>query len=119
MPSDAPSSGFQRPLHREAAGALLDLGFHGEYEDAPGDLIARYRLIARLGEGGFGMVWSAEQIEPIHRELALKLIKRGMDSREIIARFEAESQALAKMDHPNIAAVLDAGTTPDGRPWFA
>ncbi|RYD64574.1 MAG: serine/threonine protein kinase, partial [Verrucomicrobiaceae bacterium] len=84
-----------------------------------GDVVGRYRLIALLGEGGFGAVWSAEQTEPIHREIALKLIKRGMDSREIIARFAAESQALAMMDHPNIAAVLDAATCPDGLPYFA
>jgi len=127
MPRDESSAPPPAPLPGEAAGALLDLGFHTRSahpsiarhrEDKPGDPIARYRLIAPLGEGGFGVVWTAEQTEPIHRELALKLIKRGMDSLEIIARFEAESQALAMMDHPNIAAVLDAGTTPDGRPWF-
>lgn len=84
-----------------------------------GDSIGRYRLITELGEGGFGVVWRAEQSEPIHREVALKVIKPGMDSREIIARFEAERQALALMDHPHIAAVLDAGTTANGRPFFA
>ncbi|MDP1592536.1 MAG: protein kinase, partial [Prosthecobacter sp.] len=83
-----------------------------------GDFIGRYRLITELGEGGFGVVWRAEQSEPIHREVALKVIKPGMDSREIIARFEAERQALALMDHPNIAGVLDAGTTDNGRPFF-
>jgi len=83
------------------------------------DFIGFYRLVAPLGEGGFGAVWQAEQTEPIHRELALKLIKPGLDSREIVARFEAERQALALMDHPNIAAVLDAGTTDEGRPYFA
>ncbi len=83
-----------------------------------GDFIGRYRLITVLGEGGFGTVWRAEQSEPIHREVALKVIKPGMDSREIIARFEAERQALALMDHPNIAGVLDAGTTDNGRPFF-
>jgi len=124
MPGDPPTTSQRAPLSGEAAGALFDLGFEGfagtaPSDDQPGDLIARYRLIALLGEGGFGLVWSAEQTEPIQRELALKLIKRGMDSREIIARFEAESQALAMMDHPNIAAVLDAGTSADGRPWFA
>src|SRR5258708_29248113 len=71
-----------------------------------------------LGKGGFGVVWRAEQHEPIHREVALKVIKLGMDSREIIARFEAERQALARMEHPNIAGVLDAGTTQSGRPYF-
>ncbi len=83
-----------------------------------GDMIGRYKLDNVLGEGGFGVVWRAEQSEPIHREVALKVIKPGMDSREIIARFEAERQALALMDHPNIAGVLDAGTTDNGRPFF-
>ncbi|MDP1590084.1 MAG: serine/threonine-protein kinase, partial [Prosthecobacter sp.] len=87
--------------------------------EQPGDMIGRYRLIEPLGQGGFGSVWRAEQHMPIHREVALKVIKPGMDSREIIARFEAERQALALMDHPNIAAVLDAGTTESGRPFFA
>ncbi|HBJ82511.1 MAG TPA: hypothetical protein DDZ88_01270, partial [Verrucomicrobiales bacterium] len=87
--------------------------------EQPGDMIGRYRLIEPLGQGGFGSVWRAEQHEPIHREVALKVIKPGMDSCEIIARFEAERQALALMDHPNIAAVLDAGTTESGRPFFA
>ncbi len=83
-----------------------------------GDSIGRYKLLAELGVGGFGIVWRAEQHEPIHREVALKVIKPGMDSREIIARFEAERQALALMDHPNIAGVLDAGATDNGRPYF-
>ncbi len=83
-----------------------------------GDFIGHYWLIEKLGEGGFGAVWRAEQREPIHREVALKVIKPGMDSREIIARFEAEKQALALMEHPNIAGVLDAGTTRNGRPYF-
>ena len=109
---------------RAAAEALLDLGFNpapasSECPDKPGDLIGRYRLAERVGEGGFGVVWEARQEVPIRRDIALKLIKRGMDSCEIIARFEAESQTLARMDHPNIAAVLDAGTTVDGRPFFA
>ena len=113
-----------RDERRAAAEALLDLGLNPttlskECPDKAGDLIGRYRLVDRVGEGGFGVVWAARQEVPIRRDIALKLIKRGMDSCEIIARFEAESQALARMDHPNIAAVLDAGTTPDGRPYFA
>ncbi len=84
----------------------------------PAVIIGRYKLMKELGQGGFGMVWQAEQTEPIRREVALKIIKLGMDSREIIARFEAERQALALMDHPNIASVLDAGTTDKGRPYF-
>ncbi|MCX6853313.1 MAG: WD40 repeat domain-containing serine/threonine protein kinase, partial [Verrucomicrobia bacterium] len=87
--------------------------------EQPGDMIGRYKLVEPLGEGGFGTVWQAEQSEPIRREVALKVIKAGMDSREIIVRFEAERQALALMDHPNIAGVLDAGTTDAGRPYFA
>ena len=94
--------------------ALLPAGL-----EQPGDMLGRYKLIEPLGEGGFGTVWRAEQSEPIRREVALKVIKAGMDSREIIARFEAERQALALMDHPNIAAVLDADTTDSGRPYFA
>lgn len=83
-----------------------------------GDHIGRYKLIEELGEGGFGTVWLAEQSEPIQREVALKVIKPGMDSREIIARFATERQTLALMEHPNIAAVLDAGATESGRPFF-
>jgi WD40 repeat protein/tRNA A-37 threonylcarbamoyl transferase component Bud32 len=80
--------------------------------------IGRYKLLQRIGEGGFGEVWMAEQREPIRRRVALKIIKPGMDSRQVIARFEAERQALAMMDHPNIAKVLDAGVTDAGRPYF-
>jgi serine/threonine protein kinase len=85
---------------------------------APGDRIGRYRLIEQIGKGGFGVVFKAEQEEPIRRFVALKVIKRGMDSEQVIARFEAERQALALMDHPNIAKVLDAGADAAGRPFF-
>jgi len=78
----------------------------------------RYKLLEKIGEGGMGEVWVANQLEPIKRRVALKLIKPGMDSRSVLNRFEAERQALAVMDHPNIAKVLDAGTTADGRPYF-
>src|SRR5262249_62311709 len=71
------------------------------------------------GEGGMGTVWLAEQQKPVRRKVALKVIKSGMDSRHVLARFEAERQALALMDHPNIARVLDGGATADGRPFFA
>lgn len=85
----------------------------------PGVVLAgRYKLIEPIGEGGMGAVWMAQQTEPVKRLVAVKLIKDGMDSGQIIARFEAERQALALMDHPNIARVLDAGTAPDGRPYF-
>ncbi|MES2598448.1 MAG: protein kinase [Verrucomicrobiota bacterium] len=86
--------------------------------EGPGDYIGRYCLKEKLGEGGFGFVWRAEQYEPIRREVALKVIKAGMDSQEIISRFDTERQALALMDHPNIARVLDAGATDAGRPFF-
>jgi len=80
--------------------------------------IGRYRVLRKLGEGGMGEVYEAEQREPVRRRVALKLIKPGMDSRQVVARFESERQALALMDHPNIARVLDAGTTEGGRPYF-
>jgi non-specific serine/threonine protein kinase/serine/threonine-protein kinase len=80
--------------------------------------IGPYRLIQMLGIGGMGELWRAEQTEPFHRTVALKLIKAGMDTRSVVARFEAERQALALMEHPNIAKVFDAGATPEGRPYF-
>lgn len=83
-----------------------------------GNVIGVYRILQQIGEGGFGLVYMAEQQRPIKRKVALKLIKPGMDSRDVIARFEAERQALAIMDHPNIAKVLDAGTTDSGQPYF-
>lgn len=81
-------------------------------------MIGVYRLIEKIGEGGFGVVWRAEQAEPIKREVALKIIKLGMDTLEVMRRFEQERQALALMDHPNIASVFNAGATPEGRPFF-
>ncbi len=86
--------------------------------EKPGTLIDRYKLLEQIGEGGFGVVFMAEQTEPVRRKAALKIIKPGMDTRQVIGRFEAERQALAMMDHPNIAKVLDAGTTESGRPYF-
>jgi serine/threonine protein kinase/tetratricopeptide (TPR) repeat protein len=86
--------------------------------DLTGQRIGRYKLLERIGEGGFGEVYMAEQMEPVQRKVAFKIIKAGMDSRQIIARFEAEQQALALMDHPNIAKVFDAGTAETGRPYF-
>src|SRR6185369_16700522 len=78
----------------------------------------RYKLLEEIGAGGMGAVWVAEQLEPVKRKVALKLIKPGMDSRTVLARFEAERQALALMDHPNIAKVHDGGLTDSGRPYF-
>jgi len=86
--------------------------------EKPGDLIGRYKLLQKIGEGGCGVVYMAEQEEPIRRKVALKVIKLGMDTKSVVARFEAERQALALMDHPNIARVLDAGATAAGRPFF-
>ncbi len=86
--------------------------------EAEGDRIGRYKLLERVGEGGCGVVYVAEQTEPVRRRVALKLIKLGMDTKQVVARFEAERQALAMMDHPNIAKVLDGGTTETGRPFF-
>ena len=84
--------------------------------EAPGTVIGPYKLMEEIGEGGMGLVFVAEQQHPVRRKVALKVIKPGMDSRQIISRFEAERQALALMDHPNIAKVLDAGTTGDPSP---
>src|SRR5208283_2948026 len=84
----------------------------------PGDRIGRYKLLQQIGEGGCGVVYMAEQEEPVRRRVALKVIKLGMDTKSVIARFEAERQALALMDHSNIAKVLEAGATDTGRPYF-
>jgi WD40 repeat protein/serine/threonine protein kinase len=86
--------------------------------ERPGDRVGRYKLREKIGEGGCGVVYVAEQEEPVRRRVALKVIKLGMDTRQVVARFEAERQALAMMDHPNIAKVLDAGATETGRPYF-
>jgi len=86
--------------------------------EAVGQTLGRYKLLERVGEGGCGVVYVAEQTEPVRRRVALKVIKLGMDTKAVVARFEAERQALAMMDHPNIAKVLDAGATEQGRPYF-
>src|SRR5436190_14611201 len=93
--------------------------------ESPGTVIGPYKLLEQIGEGGMGTVWMAQQTQPVKRLVAVKLIKAGMDSKQVIARFEAEQQALALMDHANIARVLDAGTTTGeagkvgaGRPYF-
>jgi serine/threonine protein kinase len=99
------------------AARSLETEFAGPAEQS-GTWIGPYRLMEKIGEGGFGAVWVAEQEKPVRRRVALKIIKPGMDSKQVIARFEQERQALAMMDHPNIAKVLDAGATPMGRPYF-
>jgi serine/threonine protein kinase/Tol biopolymer transport system component/tetratricopeptide (TPR) repeat protein len=90
----------------------------GPLTEGPGTVIGRYKLLEKIGEGGMAVVYMAEQEQPIRRKVALKIIKLGMDTRQVIARFEAERQALALMDHPSIAKVLDAGATETGRPYF-
>src|SRR4029453_5951152 len=101
-------------LTADAASTLLV----GDLSEKPGKRIGRYKLLEKIGEGGCGTVYMAEQEEPVRRRVALKVIKLGMDTKSVIARFEAERQALAMMDHPNIAHVLDAGATETGRPYF-
>ena len=86
--------------------------------EGPGTVVGPYRLLEQIGEGGMGVVYLAEQTHPVRRKVALKIIKPGMDTKQVIARFEAERQALAMMDHPNIAKVLDADATESGRPYF-
>ncbi|MCB1738726.1 MAG: serine/threonine protein kinase, partial [Gammaproteobacteria bacterium] len=96
----------------------VDVTFAANPRERAGEQIGRYKLLEQIGEGGFGTVWAAEQREPVKRRVALKIIKLGMDTTQVIARFEAERQALAMMDHPNIAKVFDAGTSETGRPFF-
>ena len=108
----------------ERSGDLLDLPENAPVttdlpaREGPGTVIGPYKLLEQIGEGGMGTVWMAEQTDPIKRRVAVKVIKEGMDSRQVLARFEAERQALALMEHPHIAKVLDAGKTPSGRPYF-
>ena len=109
--------------HHEANSFLTDGATEGflareEHDALAGKVVDRYKLLEQIGEGGFGVVYMAEQQAPVRRQVALKVIKPGMDSRQVVARFEAERQALAMMDHPNIARVFDAGTTEEGRPYF-
>jgi eukaryotic-like serine/threonine-protein kinase len=111
----AAGNDFPEPGTPELTPTLLD---ETPMTEGPGTVIGRYKLLEQIGEGGMGTVWVAEQIHPIRREVALKVIKLGMDTRQVVARFEAERQALALMDHPNIAKVLDAGATATGRPYF-
>ncbi|HZV08045.1 MAG TPA: protein kinase, partial [Gemmataceae bacterium] len=101
-----------------AAGQWIDPADVPRPSEGPGSRIGPYKLMEQIGEGGMGLVFVAEQQQPVRRRVALKIIKPGMDSQQVIARFEAERQALALMDHQNIAKVLDAGTTPSGRPYF-
>src|SRR6516164_7095404 len=108
---------MSEPNHSEEA-ANKTIAVALPVTEKPGDKIGRYKLLQQVGEGGWGVVYMAEQEEPVRRRVALKVIKLGMDTKQVIARFEAERQALALMDHPNIAKVLDAGATTTGRPYF-
>ncbi len=101
-----------------AEGFLTNSAHVADAEHA-GELVGRFKLLERIGEGGFGEVWMAEQLEPVKRKVALKVLKLGMDTKAVVARFEAERQALALMDHASIAKVFDAGVTRSGRPYFA
>jgi serine/threonine protein kinase len=118
---DAPQSLLDRPaeplaacLPCEGVGPTVDQPL----AEAPGTVIGPYKLLEPIGEGGFGVVFMAEQTRPVRRRVALKVVKPGMDTKQVVARFEAERQALALMDHPNIAKVHDAGATETGRPYF-
>lgn len=109
--SDRPSKA-EAPTLAESPGGDAHINQHS------GDSIGNYKLLKLLGEGGMGEVWLAEQLKPIRRRVALKIIKQGMDTRQVVSRFESERQVLAILDHPNIAKVLDAGSTQRGRPYF-
>src|SRR6266404_9355128 len=130
MPIERHCADCGAPLPADAAGgacpvcalrgalAVPDQASEAAVIEKSGDHIGRYKLLEKIGEGGYGLVYMAEQSEPIRRRVALKLVKLGMDTKQVIARFEAERQALALMDHPNIARVLEAGATETGRPYF-
>jgi eukaryotic-like serine/threonine-protein kinase len=136
IPAESPGGFCAECLLRLGLGEVQGAGGRGQIEEGQdrghetspvvnaslteksGDRIGRYRLLQEIGHGGYGVVYMAEQEEPVRRRVALKVIKLGMDTRQVVARFEAERQALALMDHPNIARVLDAGATDAGRPYF-
>jgi len=133
LKADAEAGSFLADGKAEQIAGSGDLGAEGDpdatvahrgsgqsrrFTEQPGTQIGHYRLLERIGEGGFGEVWVAEQREPVRRKVALKIVKAGMDTREVLARFEAERQALALMDHPGVAKVFDAGATDTGRPYF-
>jgi WD40 repeat protein/tRNA A-37 threonylcarbamoyl transferase component Bud32 len=119
MPSDAPEGLCPKCLMKAVKQDTTEVTLDGSHQiEGPGTKIGRYELLSLIGEGGMGLVYVAEQKEPVKRRVALKIIKPGMDSAQVIARFEAERQTLALLDHPNIAHVFDAGTTEAGRPYF-
>ena len=115
---EEPAVAAPEPVARRLELTATGTALIANVTERPGDRIGRYKLLQQIGEGGCGVVYMADQEEPVRRRVALKVIKLGMDTRTVIARFEAERQALAMMDHPNIARVLDAGATETGRPYF-
>jgi len=119
MPPDAPEGlcpkCLMKAVRHNDVNATLE---ESHLIEGPGTKIGRYELLSLIGEGGMGLVYLAEQKEPVKRKVALKIVKLGMDTKQVVARFEAERQALALLDHPNIAHVFDAGTTEAGRPYF-
>lgn len=108
----------EAPDFLESPAASVTATIDQEVHEQSGAVIGPYKLLQKIGEGGMGVVYMAEQSEPLTRRVALKIIKPGMDTGQVIARFEAERQSLAMMDHPNIAKILDAGATESGRPYF-
>ena len=116
LPPESGEPSSQQPEGPPSPGAAMRMALAPS--EKPGDRIGRYKLLQEIGQGGCGVVYMAEQLEPVRRRVALKVIKLGMDTRQVIARFEAERQALALMDHPHIAKVLEAGATETGRPFF-
>jgi WD40 repeat protein/tRNA A-37 threonylcarbamoyl transferase component Bud32 len=114
----ATSFGMDAAARANEVGPMGTISVPFPLTEQPGDKIGRYKLLQEIGEGSFGVVYMAQQEEPVKRRVALKIIKLGMDTKEVIARFEAERQALALMDHPNIAKVFDAGAASSGRPYF-
>ncbi len=117
--SESPQDGHKTPhsLPETADMAFPSPSMHAFHRDP--DHVGPFRIIERVGEGGMGVVYKAEQREPVRRIVALKVIKLGMDTKEVVARFEAERQALAMLSHPNVARVFEAGMTDSGRPYFA
>lgn len=118
MAAESAGAFLENPPTVFVAGSALGEDASAVHAERAGDQMGRYRLLEPIGEGGCGVVYKAEQLEPVHRYVALKVIKMGMDTRAVVARFEAERQALALMDHPNIARVFDGGATQSGRPYF-
>ena len=117
--SDGPIERETQSIHRDSEPRGIAQRFAESRAEAQPERIGPYRILQSLGEGGMGVVYLAEQEKPIHRRVALKIIKLGMDTKQVVARFDTEREALALMNHPNVAKVFDAGITEQGRPYFA